>query len=135
MDADKNGIALAVGDCATLPQSDEIIAGTCHDRSKSGGLELALQSLGDIECVDFLAQPLVWNSAAIMSAVPGINDDRPRGQRRAGKSGADGQDQQDSTEDIHQIGWKRFGKTKTKPAQIVPVVAAADGGAPRGMLS
>ena len=74
MDADQNRVALGVGDGNAVAQGDKGIVGARHHRADAGLAQVATKPPGDVERQVFFTDALTGNAAAVLAAVPGIDD-------------------------------------------------------------
>src|ERR1051326_4840371 len=78
MNGDEGRAGISVRDRDPAAEGNENVAVPSHDNAIAARLQNALEPLGDIKGLVFLADPLAGNAAAIMSPVAGIDHDRAR---------------------------------------------------------
>ena len=73
MDADEDCVAVAIGYARPFTERDKDIAVARHDHPVAGLAQSFFEPLGDVERHDFFRDPLPGNSAAIETAVAGVD--------------------------------------------------------------
>src|SRR5688572_7012423 len=77
VDADKNGVLLAIGDGGALVERNKSVAGPGHDCFEFRFAQLLLEPSGNVERRGFLRPAIAAVGAVVLAAMTGIDDDRP----------------------------------------------------------